>query len=50
MTRLPIARRNGRPAWENAPPRMRASQINRPFVPMEDDRPGLLARLMGRGR
>lgn len=44
-----IAKRNGEPAWKNAPPRLRQSDFPRPAVqPME--RPGLFARLMGRGR
>ena len=50
MSRLAIAKRNGEPAWKNAPPRKRQSDYPTPFLPMEDDRPGLLARLMGRWR
>lgn len=41
-----IANRNGEPAWKNAPPRLRASQIERP--PMEQPRKGWLAKLRGR--
>jgi hypothetical protein len=41
-----IATRNGRPAYLNAPPRLRASQIERPLQPMPEQR-GWLARLIG---
>ena len=40
-----IATRNGRPAYLNAPPRLRASQIERP-QPMPEQR-GWLARILG---
>lgn len=42
----PIALRNGRPAHENAPPRLRQSHIKNPLIPLEDKR-GLLSRLFG---
>lgn len=35
-----IATRNGEAAWVNAPPRLRASQIERPTVP-QDERKGI---------
>lgn len=41
-----VATRNGRPAWENAPARLRQSQLDgtrRADTP----RPGLIARLFG---
>jgi hypothetical protein len=41
-----IATRNGRPAYLNAPPRLRASQIERPTQPMPEQR-GWLARILG---
>jgi hypothetical protein len=28
-----VTRSNRKPAWQDAPPRLRASQIERPFVP-----------------
>jgi hypothetical protein len=28
-----VTRANRKPAWQDAPPRLRASQIERPFVP-----------------
>ena len=31
-----VANRNGEPAWKNAPPRMRASKIERPFGQPDD--------------
>lgn len=43
-----IATRNGRPAYENAPPRLRQSQMPRPIQPMHEPA-GFLAKLMGRG-
>lgn len=43
-----IATRNGRPAYENAPPRLRASQIERPRG-MEEPRRSWIMRFVGRG-
>ena len=36
-------------AWEGAPPRLRQSQIERPFIPHPTGPRSLLARLLGRG-
>ena len=43
-----IANRNGEPAWKNAPPRLRASQIERPTLPPDPPRRGLWAIIGGR--
>lgn len=44
-----IAQRHGRPAYENAPQRLRASQLERRFIPEgEQPRPGIFARLIGK--
>lgn len=40
-----IAKRQGRPAWESAPPRLRQSDIARPFEPAVHHRPGFFARI-----
>lgn len=42
-----IATRNGKPAYENAPPRLRQSHVSNPIQPMEYER-GFLAKLFGR--
>lgn len=42
------ARRDGRPAYENAPERLRQSDIPQPFMFLPDVQPGFLARLFGR--
>lgn len=44
-----IATRNGKPAYMDAPPRLRQSQIEhlRP-VPMQQPRRSLLSRILGR--
>jgi len=36
-------------AWKSAPPRLRQSQIERPFIPHPTGPRSLLARLLGRG-
>lgn len=44
-----IAQRHGRPAYENAPERLRASQLERRFIPeAERPQPGLLAKLIAK--
>ena len=42
-----IATRNGQPAYVNAPPRLRQSQVKREVAPMQAPRRSLLARLFG---
>jgi len=45
MKRLAISTRNGRPAYEDAPPRLRQSQCTRPVQPMPQ--PGFFTRIFG---
>lgn len=45
--RLAIAKRGTEPAYVNAPPRKRQSDIEKPFMPIELKEPGFLARLFG---
>lgn len=48
--KLPIATRNGEPAWKNAPERKRQSHVTRNVEPLEQPRKrGALLRLLGRG-
>jgi hypothetical protein len=42
-----IATRNGRPAYLDAPPRLRASQLQRP-QPLQPERRSWIARLTGK--
>lgn len=41
-----IATRNGRPAYENAPPRLRQSHVSNPIQPMEYEK-SFLEKLFG---
>ena len=50
-TKKHIARRNGRPAHENAPPRRRGdmAEWRKRFDAVPEPRQGFLAKLFGRG-
>jgi len=48
MTRRIALRHDRSPAYLNAAPRLRQSQIEKPFMPQLMDQPGWLRRVLGR--